>query len=313
MRTNEIRGAILPSSAKKNFNGYLFTMHTKHLPLIVQFAFRKHMIINREFEALLKDNGLDAFDALMHYKQGEPVKQKMRSRFTVRFRLPEGNDTTVLYLKRYRFPLVVAFLKNCLRFSRTYSAVHEWRNILAFNASDLPTMIPVAVGVRRRIPFWNESFLLTKGIPQVTTLEKKIEATSVAAVDRVHVERKRVLIAKLAALTHKMHAQGFIHQDFYLCHILINESDRDAPLLYIADLHRVRKAKKIKLRWRVKDLAALNYSAPENQVSRTDRLRFMKQYDPLLAKDRSFLKAIIKKTEKIRRHDQKKNSHQTNT
>jgi heptose I phosphotransferase len=102
-----------------------------------------------------------------------------------------------------------------------------------------------------------------------------------------------------------MHGEGFKHQDFYLCHILINLSVPDDPLLYIADLHRVRRRKKNKQSWQIKDLAALNYSAPQKLISRTDRLRFMKHYDPILANDLLFLKKVIKKTAQIRSHEEK--------
>jgi hypothetical protein len=68
----------------------------------------------------------------------------------------------------------------------------------------------------------------------------------------------------------------------------------------------VRRKKKNKKSWQIKDLAALNYSAPQKIISRTDRLRFMKHYDPILAKDLLFLKKIIKKTTQIRSHEEKK-------
>jgi len=102
-----------------------------------------------------------------------------------------------------------------------------------------------------------------------------------------------------------MHEAGFKHQDFYLCHILINWSNPDDHLLFIADLHRVRRQRRNKGRWRIKDLAALNYSAPTKIASRTDRLRFLNTYDPMLAKDKSFVMAIMRKTERIRSHTEK--------
>jgi len=278
----------------------------KPFPLETRFAFRKHMIINREFESLLQKNGLDDFDTIMKFDNGEVVKQKIRERSTIRFQVPDGKDKALIYLKRYRYPLISNFLKNCLTLSRTYSAIYEWRNILEFKDHNLPTMNPMAVGMRRRIPFLSESFLLTQSIPQTITLEKILEDYFSTPLDGVRWEQKKGLVDKLASLTRRMHEEGFKHQDFYLCHILINWSNPDKPLLYIADLHRVRRQKKSKIRWRIKDLAALNYSAPQEIISRTDRLRFLKRYDTGLAMDRSFIKAIIKKTEKIRKHTEKK-------
>lgn len=278
----------------------------KSSPLLKDFVFRRHMVVNRKFESLLKKNGLDNFDALMKFDQGEVIKQKSNDRSTVRFTLSENGQSIFVYLKRYRFSLISGLLKNCLFFFRTYSAVHEWRTILAFKASGLPTMTPVAAGARRRFLLWNESFLLTEGIAQTKTLEQAAgEDYFYPPLTAVRLQQKRHLIADLAQLTRKMHCGGFNHQDFYLCHILVNVNNPDDPLLYIADLHRVRREKKIKQCRQIKDLAALDYSAPQRFISRSDRLRFMKQYDSMLAKDRCFLKRIIKKTAKIRSHDEK--------
>lgn len=274
-------------------------------PLETRFAFRKHMIINREFEQLLKQNGLDDFDTIMRLHDVEIVKLRIKERSTVRFHIPHGGNTDLIYLKRYRYAMIPSFLKHCLSFSKTYSAIHEWRNILAFQAANLPTMTPIAVGMRRRVPFWNESFLLTQGILQVETLEERVQEAFIPPLGKARWEQKRALIKKLAALTRRMHDAGFKHQDFYLCHILINWSNLDNPLLYIADLHRVRSQRKTKGRWRIKDLAALDYSAPTEIVSRTDRLRFLDAYDPMVAKDKSFVSAIMRKTERIRSHTEK--------
>jgi hypothetical protein len=196
----------------------------KPFPLETRFAFRKHMIINREFESLLQKNGLDDFDTIMKFDNGEVVKQKIRERSTIRFQVPDGKDKALIYLKRYRYPLISNFLKNCLTLSRTYSAIYEWRNILEFKDYNLPTMKPIAVGMRRRIPFLSESFLLTQYIPQTITLEKILEDYFSVPLDGVRWEQKRGLVDKLASLTRRMHEEGFKHQDFYLCHILINLS-----------------------------------------------------------------------------------------
>ena len=281
----------------------------KAFSLINDFVFRNHMVINREFESLLKENSLDDFDAMMKFDKGEIVKQKSKHRSTIHFYLTEKQRRVHVYLKRYRFSLIAEFMKNCLFFFRTYSALHEWRNILEFTASNLSTMTPIAVGMRRRIPLWNESFLLTQGIPHTKTLEQELEDYFYPPLDRIRIQQKRLLITKLAALTQRMHREGFKHQDFYLCHILINFTIPNDPLLYIADLHRVRRKKNNNKSWQIKDLAALNYSAPQKLFSRNDRLRFMKHYDPILANDLSFLKKIIKKTEKIRSHEEKKDKN----
>jgi hypothetical protein len=58
----------------------------------------------------------------------------------------------------------------------------------------------------------------------------------------------------------------------------------------------------------VKDLAALNYSADPQFITRTDRLSFLRHYRdgetpgiPL----RLLVRKVLRKTEKIRRHDRR--------
>lgn len=274
--------------------------------LETRFAFRPHMIIDRQFEALLRSNGLDDFEALMNFSGGEVVKRRITERSTVRFQVGEGKDKTWLYLKRYRVPLLTGTLTCWLTFSKSYSAVHEWRSIQAFLACGLPTVTPIAVGMRRRLPFFRESFLLTRGVAESRTLEQEVAERYRAPCDQATVKKKRELIRCVALLTRSMHARGFKHQDFYLCHLLVRDTAGEhPPELYIADLHRARRKRNPSWRWYVKDLAALNYSAPAGVFSRTDRLRFLRAYDPALAGDRSFIRAVVGKTGRIRAHTQK--------
>ncbi|MCX8011599.1 MAG: hypothetical protein N3A64_00375, partial [Desulfobacterota bacterium] len=238
------------------------------------------MAIHRDFELILRENGLDNFDALMNLNKGRVIKQKTKNRSTVCFSLAQNQKRYLCYLKRYRFSWIKEFFRNCLFFFRTYSLQNEWKNLLTFKRSGIPTMIPIAVGVRRKFPFWNESFLLTLGIPAVKTLEEVLPDYFFSPQDSTRLKQKRILIKNLAQLTKRMHNAGFRHQDFYLCHILIDLTNNPAsPLLYVADLHRAKKRRFFQLKGQIKDLAALNYSAPSNLISRSDRLRFLKEYD----------------------------------
>jgi hypothetical protein len=117
-------------------------------------------------------------------------------------------------------------------------------------------------------------------------------------------EAKKELISSLAELIRKMHACGFNHRDLYLCHIL-RDGGGD---LYIVDLHRVQHRDAVPERWRVKDIAALNYSAPAGIISRTDRLRFLTAYlgtDRLTARNKRFVLKILKKTRKMVQHNKR--------
>ncbi|MDY6862356.1 MAG: lipopolysaccharide kinase InaA family protein [Thermodesulfobacteriota bacterium] len=121
---------------------------------------------------------------------------------------------------------------------------------------------------------------------------------------------KKKLIKSLAGLTFKMHKAGFNHKDFYLCHILINMDDKGESFrLYIVDLHRANLNGRVKLYFRIKDLAALNYSAPKGIINRSDKLLFYKAYQGkgnYTLYDKFVIWCILKKSQKIFRHERKK-------
>lgn len=94
---------------------------------------------------------------------------------------------------------------------------------------------------------------------------------------------KRRLLAAAADLAARMHAAQVFHRDFYLCHLLANAaklSDGDVELAVI-DLHRARLTGRTAAAVRdsrVRDLAALCYSADAVALTRTDFARFVTAY-----------------------------------
>lgn len=89
-------------------------------------------------------------------------------------------------------------------------------------------------------------------------------------------------------------------------------SDRPLPQwsIHLIDLQRVRFAGKGRVgrRWIVKDLAALDYSAPAKIISRSDKLRFMRAYlgqRKFNGEARRLIGAVLRKSARIARHDHK--------
>ncbi|MEJ2745762.1 MAG: lipopolysaccharide kinase InaA family protein, partial [bacterium] len=167
-------------------------------------------------------------------------------------------------------------------------------------AAGIETMMPVAFGESRRLPWRGPSFILTAEVGG-----KRLE-------DYVRLlcgkfREKRGIIAALADCARRLHRAGLNHRDLYLSHVFLRAS---GPALI--DLQRVESNARGTNRWVVKDLAALNYSSPASVVSRTDRMRFLLRYlgvETLDADGKAFLKRIHRKTERIRRHDLKKRNH----
>jgi heptose I phosphotransferase len=88
------------------------------------------------------------------------------------------------------------------------------------------------------------------------------------------------LIARLADSARRMHAGGINHRDFYLCHFHLDTATLGTPLprCYLIDLHRAQMRRRTPLRWRIKDLAGLYFSAMDCGLTRRDLLRFLRHY-----------------------------------
>ena len=266
------------------------------------------IIINNEYAPLLSQNKLIDFNTLMHYKNGTVIKKAIKERSTVKIALKDNGGEIGAYLKRYHDPGFKARVSSLLRFSFPRSAMDEWKNILAFHTRGIPTMVPLSAGIRKPSGFKKESFLLTREIEGVERLEHYLPRHFSPPLNSHHIKEKRGLIKELALLVKRMHLSGFNHRDLYLCHILLKKDAENNWKIFFADLHRVDQRKKVALRWRVKDLAALNYSSDKNLITRADRLRFITHYlgeKKLDANARLFIKKIVKKTDKIRSHDLK--------
>lgn len=82
-------------------------------------------------------------------------------------------------------------------------------------------------------------------------------------------ERLEAILAVVVGL----HRAGWYHRDLYLCHLVVGLEGQ----LWVLDLGRARHQPHPRRRWFVKDLAALELSAPA-RVSRAARLRWLKAW-----------------------------------
>ena len=266
------------------------------------------IIVNDEYLSLLSQNKLIDFKTLMHYQNGKIIKQAIKERSTLKLMLRNNGGGIGAYLKRYQSPAFKAWITSLLRLSFPRNAMDEWKNILTFHTFGIPTMIPLSAGLKKHYGFKKESFLLTREIEGVKRLDHYLTRHFSPPLKSHHFKEKKALIKELALLVRRMHLSGFNHRDLYLCHILVKKDVSNNWDIYFADLHRVDQRNKVGIRWKVKDLAALNYSADKNTITRTDRLRFIAHYlgeGKLDAKNRAFIKRIAKKTNRIRSHDLK--------
>lgn len=91
---------------------------------------------------------------------------------------------------------------------------------------------------------------------------------------------KWALIEQVAQLAANMHAAGVYHRDFYLDHLYMHRAQLGAAdaVCTVIDLHRSRMFAELPEVQRVRDLAALWFSAAGLNLSRAERHRFVRAY-----------------------------------
>ncbi|MGE0712301.1 MAG: lipopolysaccharide kinase InaA family protein [Planctomycetota bacterium] len=196
-----------------------------------------------------------------------------------------------VYVKRYDFNRFTVPLRGALKLNPpVLSGPRELENLLALAAAGLRVPLPLAAGdedsgARRR------SFVALAPLAGAPLAELPAPADPAA---------RRRLLADLAALLRALHGAGFWHRDLYACNVFV------APGLPLGllDCERVgRRAGLPRRRWRLKDLAALDYSLP--WPSERERLRALRRYLGGEGPLRAWARAVRRKAERLARHGQK--------
>ena len=266
----------------------------------IQVVKRGNLLVNKDFSEFLDVSGLLSFDDFMRL-EGMVVKSAVRERSTQRLNVAGAT----VYVKKHFFPGIREILKNLLRLQLPVGALHEWRALLAFHAHNIPTMIPICAGSKPLL--WRiekGSFLLTEDLGEANRLDDFLKVNGAIPSRGKMLETKKRILKNLADITRKMHSAGINHRDYYLCHILLDDREQ----LYVIDLHRVNVREKVGQRWMVKDLAALLFSSLEVPVTHGQRLVFYKRYmqiNRLSTHDKTLIRLIVKKCNKIARHTEK--------
>ena len=263
--------------------------------------------LNKSYKKLLKQNGLSVFPDFMTYSRGNVLK-RLPSRTITKVELPNGRNKAAFFLKRHAGTLKPGEMLRTLLsgFSISWGR-KEWEVIEAFRECGIPTLTPVAAGEKVSL-LRQESFLMTEELSGFQSLERFLQESFTPPLPAEKIKEKRALIREVAEIANKMHSAGFNHRDFYCCHIFIRRSDDGSRELRVLDLQRVDRRRWFRRHWIIKDLAALNYSASPQIITKSDRLRFLNHYMDGKDKVRQnlpFIRQVIRKTERIRRHDKK--------
>jgi len=161
----------------------------------------------------------------------------------------------------------------------------------------------VAYGVSHGSMARRRSFIITQELAGFTSLEEITEAWHATAPTAK--QRLAVLVA-VAKFARAFHAQGYIHRDFYICHLLSDDAAMaDGRVdLAVLDLHRARQFAEIPQRWLKRDLAALLFSSMDLDLSKREWLRFIRLYAgrPLrqeLSEQAAFWQSVLHRAERL--------------
>ena len=231
------------------------------------------MILHLEKEIADAWAGDDPF-VRAQQQQGEVFREK-EGRRTLRFSLGEKH----YFLKLHQGIGWGEIFKNLLQLRLpVIGASNEWLAIKKLHQLGVHTMTMVGYGRRGFNPAKRLSFLITDELANTASLA---ELCATWQRNPPGFALKQALIRQVAEIARIMHENGVNHRDFYLCHFLADLSadiSCDNLRLYVIDLHRAQIRGKTPLRWIVKDLGGLYFSALDMGLTSRDVLRFMRIY-----------------------------------
>jgi heptose I phosphotransferase len=258
----------------------------------------------------LRQAGLNSLDEVFHYQPAQSLTKPGLKAHRDRCRLDLQNGDGRLhtyYLKRYRSPPFVEQVRRIREAGRDLStAKREMRAARKLREIGVPTLKVTAFGQEMSGPWEHRSFILTDGI-EGRSLERVLMDAREGRSRVPSWNNRREIIIQLASIVRLLHDQRLYHRDLYLCHFLLTRNVDGGIVLRVIDLARMIERPMRSRRWRIKDLAALEYSAWAPMVTRADRLRFLKTYH-YNSISRNLLRpeidAIQTRVRRMARHDQ---------
>lgn len=268
------------------------------------------LIVAPEYAPLLRQHGLDGLDALFTVSPAEWLHKPGLGGWRERLRLSLDRDgqRDVFYLKRFtRPPLRAQREARRAGCSARSMAGLEWAWSRRLAAEHLPAVVAVAYGEALRGRREIRSAVLLAEVPG-ESLERwcAARASGLTPEDRTTL---RSILAESASVVSRFHARGYVHRDMYLSHLFYHETGQIGDRLRLIDLQRIRRPGWRRVRWAVKDLAALHYSTPPSLVSRSDRLRWLIRYlseANLRLGRRALIYRIIGKSHAMARRDRRR-------
>jgi tRNA A-37 threonylcarbamoyl transferase component Bud32 len=179
-----------------------------------------------------------------------------------------------IYLKHHRLPDVRAWLRQLVRPAK---ARMEFERALGVAARQVPTVLPVAQGVRCTGAGPSDSFLITQGLEDTESLSDFIEKVLPGLEPRRQTRLRPLLATALGEFVARLHDAGIVHKDLHAANLLVRLGPGDHPSLYLIDLHDVSLGRTLNWRASRANLVMLNRWFAL-RASRPDRFRFWRAY-----------------------------------
>lgn len=106
--------------------------------------------------------------------------------------------------------------------------------------------------------------------------------------------RRRKLIREAAELVARLHQAGLAFPDLFGRHIFVTWTEA-GPQLKLIDVYRIESHRRVSLKLRARDLAALNISVPRYALTKSERIRFLRAYCSTKSVDRPLINAITRR------------------
>lgn len=234
------------------------------------------------------------------------VFREVKDRRTLRFEL-NGRS---YFLKLHRGVGWKEIFKNWSQLKwPILGAEQEYQAILRLQQLKVETMSVAAFGEQGANPAKKLSFIITDDLVGTENLENYCRPWPQHPPQPAF---KRLLIERIARVSRTLHENGLNHRDYYIGHFHLDlrclpESgpiSDDEIHLHLIDLHRMQQRENMPVRWAVKDIGGLYFSAMDIGLTKRDLLRFMRLYKgkslrETLAQDNEFWQAVEQRAQQL--------------
>lgn len=264
--------------------------------------------VQREWQPVFAQAGLVRVEDFFSVRGDSLSKPGLGKRYRARLEVTRDGETHTVFLKRYEGESTRNLLQRLWEDGeRSAVALREVRVACAMETVGIDTFKPLAWGWQGNWGTSQKSFIVMSQVPG-DSLERWLPRQNFPGASEDW-RKKLQLVQQLAHFSKRLHESGWFHRDFYLCHIFVTETDGKIQLALV-DLARMFRPRWRVERWRIKDLAQLNFSAPKKYFSRTMRLRFFKIYlgaNRLSPAQKELVRRIARRSEKIAQRESRRN------